>query len=80
LEYQLSPADGGGVKLHLALTQSEVDEHFAMLVPISADFGKGMVRIGQVGISGNSTRNVDVLLPASPKKVVLNAAKEILER
>jgi hypothetical protein len=80
LEYQLSPADGGGVKLHVTLTQSEVDEHFAMLVPVSADFGKGMVRIGQVGISGNSTRNVDVLLPASPKKVVLNAAKEILER
>jgi hypothetical protein len=79
-EYQLSPADGGGVKLHATLTQSEVDEHFAMLVPISADFGKGMVRIGQVGISGNSSRNVDVLLPASPKKVVLNAAREILER
>jgi hypothetical protein len=51
-----------------------------MLVPISADFGKGMVRIGQIGIAGNSTRNVDVLLPASPKKVVLNASKEILER
>ncbi|HVR21890.1 MAG TPA: M1 family aminopeptidase, partial [Candidatus Polarisedimenticolia bacterium] len=79
-EYQLSPADGGGVKLHVALTQSEVDQHFSMLVPISADFGKGMVRIGQIGIAGNSTRNVDVLLPASPKKVVLNASKEILER
>jgi hypothetical protein len=78
--YQLSPADGGGVKLHVTLTQSEVDEHFSMLVPISADFGKGMVRIGQIGIAGNSTRNVDVLLPASPKKVVLNASKEILER
>jgi hypothetical protein len=79
-EYQLSPADGGKMKLHVTISQSEVDEHFAMLVPIFADFGNGMVRIGQVGIGGNATRNVDVLLPSQPKKVALNAYKEILER
>ena len=79
-EYQLSPADSGKEKLHMTLTQSDVDEHFAMLVPIFADFGKGMVRLGQIGIVGNTTRNVDVLLPGQPKKVVLNAYKEILER
>ena len=79
-EYQVSPADGGKVKLHMAITQSEVDEHFAMLVPVFADFGNGMVRLGQVGIWGNATRNVDTLLPSQPKKVALNAYKEILER
>jgi hypothetical protein len=79
-DYQLSPADGGKVKLHMTISQSEVDEHFAMLVPIFADFGNGMVSIGQVGIGGNATRNVDVLLPSQPKKVALNAYKEILER
>jgi hypothetical protein len=79
-EYQLSPADSGKEKLHMTLTQSDVDEHFAMLVPIFADFGKGMVRLGQIGIVGNTTRNVDVLLPGQPKTVVLNAYKEILER
>ncbi len=79
-EYQLTPADGGKVKLHMAVTQSEVDEHFAMLVPVFADFGNGMNLLGQVGIAGNSTRNVDVLLPSQPKKVALNAYKEILER
>ena len=79
-EYQLAPADGGKTKLHMAITQSEVDEHFAMLVPIFADFGNGMVRIGQVEIIGNSTRSADVLLPGQPKKVALNAYKEILER
>jgi hypothetical protein len=47
---------------------------------VFADFGKGMVRIGQLGISGNSTRNADVVLPMQPKKVVLNAYKDILER
>lgn len=79
-EYQLLPVEGGKVKLHMTLTQSDVDDRFAMLVPIFADFGKGMVRIGQIGIAGNSTRNGDVLLPSQPRKVALNAYKEVLER
>ncbi|MFY9843625.1 MAG: M1 family aminopeptidase [Terriglobales bacterium] len=79
-EYQISPAVGGKVKLHMAITQSEVDEHFVMLVPVFADFGAGMIRIGQVGVVGSSTRNVDIMLPNQPRKVVLNAYKEILER
>ncbi|MGA2850285.1 MAG: M1 family aminopeptidase [Terracidiphilus sp.] len=79
-EYQLIPAEEGKVKLHMTLTQSEVDERFAMLVPVFADFGKGMVRIGQMGIAGNSTKSSDVLLPAKPKSVALNAYKDILER
>ena len=79
-EYQLSPEVGGKVKLHMTIAQSDVDEHFAMLVPVFADFGSGMVRIGQVGIAGNSTRTVDTLLPSQPKKVALNAYKDVLER
>jgi hypothetical protein len=79
-DYQLSPADGGKTKLHMTITQSEVDQNFGMLVPVFADFGKGMVRIGQSGVVGNSSRSVDAVLPSSPKKVVLNAYKDILER
>ncbi|MGA8152281.1 MAG: hypothetical protein WB952_15115 [Terriglobales bacterium] len=79
-EYQTSPADGGKVKLHMTVTQSEVNDHFVMLVPVFADFGNGMVRLGQLGIGGNSTRDLDLLLPSQPKKVVLNAYKDILER
>jgi hypothetical protein len=79
-EYQISPWEGGKVKLHMAVTQSDVDERFGMLVPVFADFGNGMMPITQVGIAGNSTRNVDYILPMQPKKVVLNAYKEILER
>jgi hypothetical protein len=79
-EYQTLPAEGGKVKLHMTITQSEVDEHFVMLVPIFVDFGKGMTRIGQVGIVGNSTRTSDVMLPSQPKKVALNAYKDILGR
>ena len=79
-EYQLAPAEGGKVKLHMTITQSEVDEHFAMLVPVFADFGKGMIRLGQAKVIGNSTRDVDLMLPAQPKKVALNAYKDVLER
>ena len=79
-EYQLLPAEAGKVKLHMTLTQSEVDDRFVMLVPVFVDFGKGLVRIGQIGIAGNSTRSKDVLLPEKPKTVVLNAYKDILER
>jgi hypothetical protein len=51
-----------------------------MLVPIFADFGNGMVRVGQVGIAGNSTRAVDFVMDRQPKKVALNVYKDILER
>lgn len=79
-DYQLLPADAGKITLHMTITQSEVDDHFVMLVPVFADFGKGQVRLGQVGITGNSSRSVDVLLPTRPKTVTLNAYKDILER
>jgi hypothetical protein len=49
-------------------------------VPVYADFGKGWVRIGQIGAVGSGTRSTDAMLPAAPKKVALNAYKEILER
>jgi hypothetical protein len=79
-QYQTAPAEGGKVKLHMTVTQSEVDEHFVMPVPVFADFGSGMTRIGQMAIAGNTTRSADVLLPSQPKTVALNAYKEILER
>jgi len=79
-EYQTQPAENGKVKLHMTLTQSEVDGQFAMLVPVYVDFGKGMARLGQIPIIGNATRSIDTVLPAQPKKVALNAYEEILER
>ena len=60
-KYQLQQGEGGKIKVHAEITQSEVDENFAMLVPVFADFGNGMMRLGQVEIVGNSTRNGDFL-------------------
>lgn len=74
-EYQVTPADGGKFKLHMTAIQSEVDDNFSMLVPVFVDFGKGMVRIGQMGVRGNTSHSGDVLLPAQPKKVALKCVQ-----
>ena len=79
-EYSLAPPEPGKVRVHVTITQSEVNDHFAMLLPVFADFGEGMIPVAQVGIGGNSTRTVDLIFPRAPKKVALNAYKEILER
>jgi len=79
-KYDVQPAEGGKFKVRAEITQSEVDENFAMFVPIYADFGDGMVRLSQAAIAGNSTRTVNFILDRHPKKVALNIYKEILER
>ena len=79
-KYDVQPAEGGKFKVRAEITQSEVDDNFAMFVPIYADFGDGMVRLSQAAIAGNSTRTVNLILDRRPKKVALNIYKEILER
>jgi hypothetical protein len=79
-KYEVQPAPGGKFKVHTEITQSEVDENFAMFVPIFGDFGSGMVRLTQVGIAGNSTKTYEFIVDRMPKKITINAYKEILER
>ena len=64
----------------MEITQSEVDDNFVMFVPIFGDFGNGMVRLTQVGIVGNSTKEFTFVVDRQPKKVALNYYKEILQR
>jgi hypothetical protein len=75
-----SAPTAGKFKVHAELTQSEVDNQFAMFVPVYADFGNGMVRFTQMAVVGNSTRSMDFILDRQPKKVAINTYKEILER
>ncbi|HUC52653.1 MAG TPA: M1 family aminopeptidase [Candidatus Cybelea sp.] len=79
-KYEVQPVEGGKFKVHAEITQSEVDENFAMYVPIFADFGNGMVRLTQAVIAGNSTKIYNFTVDRQPKKVAINAYKEILER
>jgi hypothetical protein len=79
-KYDVLEGEGGKIKIRAVITQSEVNDRFAMFVPVFADFGSGMLRLGQVAIAGNSTRTVDFILDARPKKVAINAYKDVLER
>jgi aminopeptidase N len=79
-KYEVQPAESGKFKVHAEVTQSEVDENFAMFVPIYADFGNGMVRLTQAAITGNSTRTINLILDRQPKKVAINYLKDVLER
>jgi hypothetical protein len=79
-KYDVQPADGGRFRVRVTVTQSEVDDHFAMFLPIFADWGEGMRRVGQIGVAGNSTRSIDILIDKQPKKIALNYYKDILER
>jgi hypothetical protein len=79
-EYQTSPLENGKVKVSMTVTESGVDDHFRMLVPVFADFGKGMVRLGQFTMVGSTTKNAEIVLPSRPKKMVLNAYHDVLER
>ncbi|HVO57019.1 MAG TPA: M1 family aminopeptidase [Dongiaceae bacterium] len=72
--------EGKEFKLRVEISQSDVDENFAMFVPIYGDFGKGMVRLAQIPIAGNSTRTAVIHLEQAPKKVALNAYHDMLER
>jgi aminopeptidase N len=79
-KYDTEPEGKEGSKVKMEITRSDVGQNFAMFVPVYADFGKGMVRLGQVAVLGNSTRTAIFHLDKQPKKVELNAHKEILER
>jgi aminopeptidase N len=79
-KYDMESEGGEKTKVKVEITQSEVDQNFAMFVPVFADFGKGMVRLGQVALAGNSTRAAIFHMDSKPKKIALNAYKEILER
>jgi len=79
-KYDMESEGGDKTRLKVEITQSEVDQNFAMFVPVFADFGKGMVRIGQLGVVGNGTRAAIFHMPGKPKKVALNYYKEILDR
>jgi len=79
-KYDVQPVEGGKFKIHTEITQSEVGSNFAMLVPMFADFGGGMLRLGQFEMVGSSTRTLNITVDKKPKKVALNAYKDILER
>jgi hypothetical protein len=78
LEYTLS-GSGDKTILNAKITQSEVSDNFAMLVPIYADFGKGWIPLGAATILGNNTLDLgNITLPQAPKRVAICALNDVL--
>ena len=73
-----------GVLLNLKLTQSNVDGHFAMLVPIYLETADGnIVRLGRAKMAGNSSIEVHQPIPlkglkAKPRRVFVNYNDDVL--
>jgi hypothetical protein len=80
VQSQPSPFSLLSTRFASPLSHPKTKRFKARALQVFADFGSGMVRIGQLGIRDNSTRSADTVLPSKPKKVALNAYKEILER
>ncbi|MGE0103359.1 MAG: carboxypeptidase regulatory-like domain-containing protein [Blastocatellales bacterium] len=77
LEYSLT--EDGGTTLSGTLTQSGVSPGFKMLVPIYLDFDGKIMRLGEIGITGNmTTQPFQVKLPRKPKRVMINYHHDVL--
>ena len=81
LRYSLEQRSDGKFLLRGTITQKNVSEDFKMLVPLYLELNGRIHRVGQANITGeSSTPEFQVLLPARPSKVFLNARNDVLAR
>jgi hypothetical protein len=78
LEYSLTPGKNGKQSLAGKLTQSGVSPEFKMVVPVFAEFADKKMHLGAAAIHGNSTVDFKVILPARPRRVLLNLNHDVL--
>ncbi len=79
LDYSLKPGDGGKVTFTGKIAQSGVSSDFRMRVPIYFDFDGRWIKVGTVGLAGNSTtEELVIALPKKPKRASLNANHDVL--
>jgi hypothetical protein len=80
-DYTVTAEPDGKWLLHANLTQSEVPPDYVMLVRLYADLDGKLLRLGTARITGNSTlSDMKVKLPVKPRKVSINAWRDILEQ
>jgi len=72
----------GDVVMNLKLTQSNVDDHFRMIVPVYLEFADNrVVRLGRVRIAGNNTVDQKVPLKGlkeKPRRLLINYMADVL--
>jgi aminopeptidase N len=81
LDYSFDQA-GDGYSLNLKITQSGVDDKFAMLVPLYLELSQGrIIRLGTAALTGNRTIEQRVPLAGlkeKPKRAMLNYFDDVL--
>ena len=78
-----SPGADGKYKLSGTITQSDVPDNFASIVPIYVHFDKtSQAKLGAVVLVGNTSKpvNVEVGLPKKPQRASVNAMHDVLTR
>ncbi len=78
-----SPGADGKYKLTGTITQSEVPDNFASVVPIYVHFDKtSQAKLGSVVLVGNISKpvTVELALPKKPQRASVNAMHDVLSR
>jgi hypothetical protein len=79
----VQPAAEGKYHISGTVTQSEVPDNFATVVPLYVMYDKGAyAKLGDLVMVGNATKNVnvDVALSKRPKSITINANHDVLSR
>ncbi len=79
-DYTVTAEADGKWMVRGKLTQSEVTDDYAMLVPVYGEIEGQMRHIGLVRIVGNRSVDVQLPLPVKPRRVAINAWHDILEQ
>ena len=78
LDYSLAEENGKTV-LKFTIEQGDVSPAFKMVVPIYVDFGGKPIQLAQIRLVGSTTtKELRIPLPSRPKRVLLNAAHDVL--
>ena len=78
-----SPGADGKYRLTGTITQSEVPDNFASIVPIYVHFDKtSQAKLGSVVLVGNTSKpvTVELALPKKPQRASVNAMHDVLSR
>jgi hypothetical protein len=82
LDYSMNSSPDGKLVLHVKVVQSDVDDSFAMRVPIYLELADSrVIRLGSVLLQGNKSIEQDVPLEGlkeKPKRVMLNYFNDVL--
>jgi hypothetical protein len=79
----VSDAGGGKYRISGTITQSEVPNDFAVVMPLYLQFDKQtVIRFGATALIGNATKdlNVELALPRKPQAALINVNHDVLAR